>query len=325
MDNKITILHVLFVSNNKSSGVRNVVPKHVEYQNKYANVALLNCNNSEVEESEGKFNVYKLSELKDGKISNLPTPYNKPDIVVFHAIYYPQYINLYKQLKIAGIPYIVVPHGSLTKEAQKQKRYKKIPANLLLFNGYVNNAIAIQFLIEGEMKKSRKVKKYIIAGNGIELSKEKKEFKEGNDEFKFVYIGRYDMYTKGLDLLLAAIKMIKNDAIKNNMKFILYGTDYRGGEEQVKELITNYELEDIVKINGPVWEKEKEKALCDADVFLHVSRTEGQPIGLMEAIDCGVPCIATFETNYGEIIEKNGLGWMAETTAEGIAKKIIEK
>ena len=171
---------------------------------------------------------------------------------------------------------------------------------------------------------TRKVKKYIIAGNGIELSKEKKEFKEGNDEFKFVYIGRYDMYTKGLDLLLAAIKTIKNDAIKNNMKFILYGTDYRGGEEQVKELITNYELEDIVKINGPVWEKEKEKALCDADVFLHVSRTEGQPIGLMEAIDCGVPCIATFETNYGEIIEKNGLGWMAETTVEGIAKKIIE-
>ncbi len=339
MDNKLVILHILFVSKNKSSGVRSVVPKHLEYQQEYAHVALLNCNDSDVDEAKGKFNVYNLNELKDRNINNLPEPFNKPDLVVFHSIYYPEYIALYKQFKKAQIPYVIVPHGSLTKQAQKQKRYKKIPANLLLFNGFIKSATAIQFLIDGEMEKSRKVNKYIISGNGIELSKNKKEYDSCNDKenakennrgnevtrsFKYIYIGRFDTYTKGLDLLVKAVSLIRNEAEKYNLKFMLYGADYRGREKILRKLIQDNNLEKIITINGPVWDVEKEKALLDADVFLQVSRTEGQPTGLMQAIDYGIPCIVTNGTNYGKIVEKNILGWTAKETPESISEKILE-
>lgn len=43
----INILHILFVDNEKGGGVRNVVPKYLKYESQIANVALLNCNDSE--------------------------------------------------------------------------------------------------------------------------------------------------------------------------------------------------------------------------------------------------------------------------------------
>lgn len=326
MEDKFTILHVLFVSNNRTSGVRNVVPKHLEFQSKFADVALLNCNDSEVEEAKNKYNVFKLKDIKEGKICNLNSPFNKPDLVVFHAIYYPQYIDLYKQCVKSDIPYIVIPHGSLTKQAQKQKWIKKIPANILLFNGFIRKAKAIQFLTEGEMNKSIKYKSYIIDGNGIELSTTKKIYNNDSTSksFKIVYVGRYDTYTKGLDLIINATISIKEFCRANNIKVIMYGNDYRGRLQKIRKLINNGDVSDIIEINGPIWDKEKIKKLCESDVFIHPSRTEGQPVGLMEAIDVGIPCIATMETNFGNVIKEYGLGWVPETNSKGIACAIME-
>lgn len=327
MEKKLTILHILYVSENKASGVRNIVPQHLQYQSQFADVALLNCNDTEVEEAKGVYNVYKLSELKDKKIKNLPEPYNNPDLVVFHAIYYPQYINLYKQCKKEKIPYVLVPHGSLTKKAQRQKIIKKIFANLLLFNSFINNAEVIQYLVDGEKKDSRYEKKYIICGHGIKLTKKIKKYDKSSKEnkpFIYEYIGRIDTYIKGLDLLIEAVNMVKEYVEKNNMKFMLYGPDYRGRRKKVERLIKKYELENIVFLNKPVWNEEKIDKLLEGDVFIQTSRSEGQPLGLMEAISVGLPCVVTKETNFGYIIENNNMGWQADANANDIAKKIIK-
>ena len=221
---------------------------------------------------------------------------------------------------------IIVPHGSLTKEAQKQKWLKKIPANILIFNKFIDNATAIQYLIEGEQEKSRKCKKYIIAGNGIELSDNKKTYisDSNNETFQIIYIGRYDTYTKGLDLLIKTAIAIKDFCRENNIKFMLYGTDYRGRQKKIEKMISKNNIEDIVVMNGPIWGIEKNDKMCKADLFIQLSRTEGQPIGLMEAIDVGLPCVVTKATNYGTIIEENNMGWVVNTEVKDICEKIIE-
>lgn len=327
MERRLTILHILYVSDNKASGIRNIVPKHLQYQSKFANVALLNCNDTEVEEAKEIYNVYKLSELKDKKIKNLPEPYNNPDLVVFHAIYYPQYLNLYKQCKKENVPYVLVPHGSLTKKAQRQKVIKKIVANLLLFNPFINNAEVIQYLIDGEKEDSKYAKRYIISGNGVELVQKIKKYDksyEKNKSFIYEYIGRIDTYIKGLDLLVEAVNIAKEYLRKNNIKFMLYGPDYRGRRKELETMVKKYELEDIIFLNDPVWKEKKIDKLLEADVFIQTSRSEGQPLGLMEAISVGIPCLVTKETNFGDIIEKNNMGWQANANANDIAKKIIK-
>lgn len=117
---KLCVLHISSVKKEKSGGVGFVVPNYVYYQNKYAKTALLDIQNSYSKYKNNmifKFNKYSF-------ISSLPSPFNNPDIVIFHEVYKKEYLKLYKECISCGIPYIV-PHGCMTKYAQKSKIIKK--------------------------------------------------------------------------------------------------------------------------------------------------------------------------------------------------------
>ncbi len=45
----MNLLHVCSITNNKTSGISNVVPEHFINQSKFVKVALLNCNNTQIE------------------------------------------------------------------------------------------------------------------------------------------------------------------------------------------------------------------------------------------------------------------------------------
>lgn len=70
--------------------------------------------------------------------------------------------------------------------------------------------------------------------------------------------------------------------------------------------------------------KEKEDQLLQSDVFIQTSRTEGMPMGIIEAMSYGLPCIVTKGTSLGEIISEGDSGWVAETNAESVAKAILQ-
>lgn len=114
----MNLLHVCSITNNKTSGISNVVPEHFINQSKFVKVALLNCNNTQIERLKSEKNVFYYNEINKN-IDNLPKPFNCPDLVVFHGIYISQYISIYNKILKKDIPYIIIPHGSLTKDAKK--------------------------------------------------------------------------------------------------------------------------------------------------------------------------------------------------------------
>ncbi|NLC16679.1 MAG: hypothetical protein GX756_02230, partial [Clostridiales bacterium] len=195
----MTILHIANLSNKREIGINVVVPKHVYYQSKYTNTALLNLSDYNYENQDIKvFNRIEINKLDE--------PFNRPDLVIFHGIYFLNYIKIAKNLK--NIPYIIVPHGSLCKKAVKShffKFIKKAVAHILLFNSFIKNAKAIQFLSKGEQENSYFSKKDIIIPNGIELPQDFNRPIKENDEINIVFIGRKDKTHKGLDLLLKAV------------------------------------------------------------------------------------------------------------------------
>ena len=44
------------------------------------------------------------------------------------------------------------------------------------------------------------------------------------------------------------------------------------------------------------------------DIFIQLSRHEGQPLGIMEAMSYGLPIIASEESTFGDIIKENKCG-----------------
>lgn len=309
----MVIVHIAAISGDMCNGVDVVVPQHIFAQAKLCNLGYININNVKLEGFENQFE-YK----NDLKFEDLPEPFSKPDLVVFHEAYRPAYLRLSKELRARNIPYVILPHGELSKGAQAKKFIKKKLANLLFFNKFINGARKIQCLSKTEMGSTAFKAEKFISTNGIMIpSTYKDKFSEKG--FKFLYIGRLDAYHKGLDLLLQAVKKAKDLFIENSCKLYIYGPDYQGRYKHLEDLIKENEIEDLVSLNHEILKEDKIKEIMSSDVFVQTSRFEGMPMGILEALSYGLPCMASKGTTLGEKIGKADAGWYAGETSDDIA------
>ncbi len=313
----MVILHVASIKNTLFSGVSVVVPQHVRAQSEFATVGFINVQNIKIDGMEEMFSFNKKEPLK-----SLPSPFHKPDLVVFHEVYYPKFLGFSKKLRKAQIPYIIIPHGCLRKEAQRKKRLKKWLGNLVFFNRFIKGAKAIQSLSQWELECTKFGKNKFISTNGIFLPQRVKQSFQ-KDKQRFVYIGRLDIKVKGLDLLISAVKLVKEQLREQGVTVDLYGPDFQGQYAAVDSLIAQSQVGDIVRLHGAIIGEEKERILLDGDIFLQTSRNEGMPMGILEALAYGVPCLVTKGTTLGELIEEQNAGWCCETTAQGIAQMLL--
>ena len=297
------ILHITDIYNPSGNGVAVAVKYYLKYESKNNEIAIYNLN------SNIETNIKNVFNKKDyNSINNLPMNFDKPDLVIFNEVYKKEYIKLYKYCLKNKIKYIIIPHGCLVDTAQKRKKLKKIIGNTLLFNKFIKNATAIQFLNIDEKNKSKfRYKKAIISGNGVDDFSERPSNNYCND---LVYIGRYSIYHKGLDKLVDICVQNKKWFIDNNIKIQLYGRTSANDLDILNKMIKENKIENIIIVNGAVFGDEKKKILLNSYAFIQISRHEGQPMGIVEALALGIPCIVTKGTNFADFVNetKSGIG-----------------
>lgn len=312
----MVIIHIANIDVSVIGGVQVAVPQMIKAQSQFASVGFINTHGDVID------GVQMLEYCGTFELEKFPSPFNNPDIIVFHEVYRFEYIKIYKAIRKTKIPYIVLPHGCLSKQAQKRKFAKKITGNIVFFNSFLKSAQAIQYLSDNEARMSAfSMYPSFVAGNGIDIP-EKKKISFFNDGIKIIYIGRLEILTKGLDLLIEAIKKIAPLLRQNNARIEIYGPDYDGAHELLRKAITKYNISDLISVNKETMGVEKERVLLSADCFIQTSRTEGLPMGPLEALGYGLPCIVTDGVGLGELIESFGAGYRCETSVDGIADVI---
>ncbi len=314
----MVILHFACIDDSKTNGVCVIVPQHVLAQGRFAQTAMINVNGIEVPEIGTQ-----LPFSKPFDVRAFPKPFDKPDLAVFQECYRPVYLPIAAKLRKSGIPYIIVPHGELGKEAQQKKHLKKVAANILLFNNFTKHALAIQCLSEREYNETAFGKRKFIGTNGVEIPEQKKE-SFSREGVKIVYIGRLDAYHKGLDLMIEAIRLSKPFLKENKCRVEIFGPDYAGRYENVERLIRENDVGEIVSLNHEILGEDKVKKLLDSDIFIQTSRFEGMPLGILEAMSYALPCLVTEGTALGGEIAAAQAGWVAKTDAQDISKRLIE-
>lgn len=308
------ILHIASIKNNELNGINIAVPCHIISENEYCEAYFYNINDEEIS-SLNRYQVYSLSNEFLEKI----------DFVIFHGVFEIEYIQIYRILKKSNIKYYVFPHGSLTKHALRKKVFKKIIALFICFNRFIYNSKGLILLSESEKNNlSKKFKKLniILSSNGVYNSEVKKE-QFSKDCVRYIYIGRLEYVIKGFDLLFDALVKVKEQGKVYNIKLDIFGPNLFHRKEKLINEINKRSLNDIVQLYDPVVGKEKEEQLLSHDIFIQTSRTEGLPMGIIEALNYGLPCICTKGTSLGETIRDNNLGWCAENNYNSVYDAIL--
>ena len=319
-------MNILFISaleGGKYSGTIYSVPKQVAAQSKVDNVYWINL--TEIDVQERFKDIYHYYSCRGFSFEKLPTPFNNPDIIIFEEFFKLECCLVARKAEHKKIPYIIVPRCQMTQKYLQNKKIKKMVASLLLFSHFANKARAVQFLSKQEQVDSQAYYKgkNFISPNGIDIPEQIKKYNLPNEKIVGTFIGRYSVWQKGLDLLLQAISENKSELIKNGFYFELYGpTERSGSQSDVEGLVHSFELEQLVKVNGPVYDETKNEVLLNSDFFIHTSRFEGMPMAVLEALAYGLPCFVTQGSNLREEVEHYDAGWGMDVSVHSISKAI---
>lgn len=120
-----------------------------------------------------------------------------------------------------------------------------------------------------------------------------------------LFLGRIDVYMKGLDILLEAFSKVKN----HNIILKIAGGGKRSDERKLVQLIKGMRLEQRVEFLGKVSEKEKFELLRTCLFLVMPSRFEGWGITAVEANAAGKPVLGTKIKGLSEAVlhEKTAL------------------
>jgi glycosyltransferase involved in cell wall biosynthesis len=316
------IIYFANIGLDKTSGVSVVVPKHLSSVADHAEAFFVNLNNNLNSDSSSNASAKLGIDERVKVIDENEYESYQFDIAVFEEVFCsPKYLSISRNLRKKKIPYVIVPHGCLTKAALSKGRIKKLLALNTVMRGFINGAAAIQFLTPAEQKASILNEKAIIIKNGIEQCK--LSVKDGRKSRQIVFIGRKDLFHKGLDMLLKACSIISNDIRKNKYTVKLYGPDFNGSRKKIARLIEEYNIRDIVFDLDPVFDEEKQNILMNSEIFILTSRSEGLPTSVLEAMVAGSAVIVTPGTNMASEINKNACGFVADATSLDIANCIL--
>jgi len=119
-------------------------------------------------------------------------------------------------------------------------------------------------------------------------------------------VGRLDVFTKGLDLLLEAFSCAVSRAPDADLRLIMVGPDWKQGRAWLEGRASELGITHRVRFTGALTGGEVAGVLAEANVYIQLSRHEGFPLSVVEALSSTMPAIlsdAIGTVSYPEIAD----------------------
>jgi glycosyltransferase involved in cell wall biosynthesis len=247
----------------------------------------------------------------------------KQSVIHLHGGWVPTYASLTRFLVKNSISYVLTPHGAYNTIAMQRSGFVKKLYFLFLERFIIKNALQVHSLGESEIEG---LKKLYPSANSF-LLPYGFEFQQhaitptSKEKFILGFVGRIDIYTKGLDVLISAFSKFNTKFPNSELWIIGDGED----KTKLENTISEHNKQASIKCLGSKFGKEKDELIKKMSYFVHSSRNEGLPTSVIEALNFGVPSIVTFATNMASYITRWNCGISIDNESSIALENAIEQ
>jgi poly(glycerol-phosphate) alpha-glucosyltransferase len=238
----------------------------------------------------------------------LATAVHEFDVVDIQGLWSLIGIDAARACLSAGVPYILTPHGMMTRWDWSNGPTSKRIFFATVLQKVWREAAAVRFLSHGELKNSMvaPVAPAAVIPNAVEPPAADKTRTAKSDvcarldlpaDAKIVlFLGRVTDQ-KGVVELLKAFSLVQ-ERCPDAYLLIAGPLDGEYGNTVQKLASANTRR---VRLLGPVFGKDKYDLFESASLFVTLSKNEGLPFAVLEALSFGVPVVLTGDSNLPEV------------------------
>lgn len=246
-----------------------------------------------------------------------------PQIVHFHSIFVPAHASLAAYLSHLNIPYIVTPHA-MSPKLLRRRFFRKLLYSLFIEKKRFSNAAAITAVSPAE---ERVIRDYVPNYKGLVTciyNPVKIECKSlsrsslGSPIKKLVYLGRFDVHHKGIDILVKIATLLPRE-----IEFHIVGKSSSKNQRKIDQIKAN--LPENVIFHGPVYGPDKTELLATATMYIQASRWEVFGISIAESMCQGIPCAIADSIDLAEVFKEHELGLVFPLEDVQKAAELIEQ
>ena len=245
----------------------------------------------------------------------------KVELVYLHGAFSPLNNIL---ARLLPVPYVLTPHGGCAAAVLHHRRIRKTAFKYLFEMPLLRGAAALCALSEAERDEFPRfgfTGPVDVAAYGIGPAPKTLNAKAFRTELGFeegvrlaIFVGRLDIYYKNLEVLVRGMEQA------TDWHLVLVGPDFRGGHQYLETLIRRSQLEARVHLVGPRRGHALHEAMASADLFILISRSEGLPAALLEALGHGVPALVSPAVERAVGVATAGAGWTV--SPEGLGRQL---
>jgi glycosyltransferase involved in cell wall biosynthesis len=268
------------------------------------------------------------------RLESIPRELEHFDLVHIFGLFIPAHMRLLEEAIRIGIPTVLSPMAVLMPFAVNRTRWKRVKkeAFMRLYAGTLSRVTSLHLLSHSESlswsdvwrQSHRMFGQFGIfppdpaaASAGVPLRR---------TAAPFVFFGRNDVYQKGIDILLEAVRVAESRSASADasIQLVIAGRPCLKSDQFIRARIQRLARREAVSLLGALDTRSAYELLGSARALVFLSRFDGPPRPIREAISLGVPVIVSRETNMGEIVEAYDAGAVVPLDADAVAAALLE-
>ena len=234
----------------------------------------------------------------------------RPDIVHVNCCWTPDCAMIQRLAQKRGYKVVLTPHGMLEPWIiQRHYWTRKVPALWLYQRAAIQKADCIQATAESERdnllklgyNSNIKVVKLGIDADGIEMKKSWKKTRQ------ILFLSRVHV-KKGINFLVEAAAALRSEL--QGYKILVAGEGDVDYVAEMKRMIEDNGLQDIVQLVGGVYGDEKWRLFQTSDFFVLPTHSENFGLAIAESLASGTPVITTVGTPWNDLNSSHAGAWI---------------